>query len=50
MDTSLYAFLFSSIRTTCPAHIILLDFIILIILSEEYELYSVSTLLTLHPS
>jgi hypothetical protein len=46
---NLYTFLFSLIRATCQVHLILLDFIIRILLGEEYKLWSSSLCSFLHP-
>jgi hypothetical protein len=35
-----YTFHFSFIRATCPAHLVIIDLIILIIIGEEYKLWS----------
>jgi hypothetical protein len=45
-----YNFLNFSMRATCPTHLILLDFTILIISDEEFELFNFSSRTSLEPT
>jgi hypothetical protein len=48
-DETLHAFLISSMRSTCPAHPLFLNFIALIIFGEVYRLWNSSLCYFFHP-